>query len=59
MDKVNHFFTVKEVSEKLRVSERTIYRLIESGKLKAVKISRKAYRISEKGLIDFLKKCRT
>lgn len=48
--------TIKEVAEKLRLSTRTVYRLIEAGKLKAIKISRKAYRISEKELIRFLEK---
>ena len=55
-NKINHLFTVDEVAEKLRLGPRTVYRLIEAGKLKAIKISRKAYRISEKELIRFLKK---
>jgi len=55
-NKINHLFTVDEVAEKLRLGPRTVYRLIEDGKLKAIKISRKAYRISEKDLIQFIKK---
>ena len=55
-NQINHLLTVEEVAEKLRLGPRTVYRLIDDGKLKAIKISRKAYRISEKELIRFLKK---
>lgn len=55
---INHLLTTEEVAEKLRLGPRTVYRLIEAGKLKAIKISRKAYRISEKDLIQFIKKRR-
>jgi len=55
-NQINHLLTVEEVAEKLRLGPRTVYRLIETGKLKAIKISRKAYRISEKDLIQFIKK---
>ena len=54
-NQINHLLTVGEVAEKLRLGPRTVYRLIEAGKLKAIKISRKAYRVSEKELIRFLK----
>ena len=54
MEETSHFLTVEEVAEKLRLGERTIYRLIERGELKAVKISRKAYRISREDLDNFL-----
>jgi excisionase family DNA binding protein len=55
-NKINHLLTVEEVAEKLRLGPRTVYRLIEAGRLKAIKISRKAYRISENDLIQFIKK---
>jgi excisionase family DNA binding protein len=55
-NQINHLLTVEEVAEKLRLGPRTVYRLIEAGKLKVIKISRKAYRISEKELIRFLKR---
>jgi len=55
-NQINHLLTVEEVAEKLRLGPRTVYRLIDDGKLKAIKISRKAYRISEKDLIQFIKK---
>lgn len=51
--------TIKEISKQLRLSERTIYRLIEAGKLKAIKFSRKATRIDEKDLNKFIKKHKT
>ena len=53
-NKIDNLLTIGEVAEKLRLNPRTVYRLIEDGKLKAIKISSKAYRISEKELIKFL-----
>lgn len=57
MNRINHLLTIKEVADKLRLGERTVYRLIESKSLKAIKISKKAYRISESELKRFLKNC--
>jgi len=54
-NEVNNLLTVKEVSETLKLSQRTVYRLIEAGRLNAIKISRKAYRIPERELANFLK----
>ena len=45
MDKL---LTVKETAEYLKVTEITIRRWLEKGKLKGTKISRKAWRIREK-----------
>jgi len=59
MKKKINLLTIKEIAEKLRVSERTIYRYIKSGVLKTIKFSRKATRIAEKDLIQFLKKHKT
>ena len=44
--------TIKEVAEYLRVSERSINRYIEAGRLKASKIGQ--WRISQKDLEEFL-----
>jgi len=44
--------TLKEVAEILRVSERSVTRYIESGRLKASKIGQ--WRISEKDLQKFI-----
>ncbi len=50
------FLTLKEVAKILRVSERSIFRYIHGGKLKASKIG--YWRIREKDLEDFLAKNR-
>ena len=47
------FYLVSEVADKLRVSEMTIYRYIETGKLKAHKLG-KGYRISTGDFNNFL-----
>ena len=45
--------TLKEVAEILRVSERSVFRYIHGGKLKATKIG--YWRILEKDLNNFLR----
>lgn len=47
--------TPAQVAERLQVSERTVYRWIDSGELKAVKLGR-LWRIQEPDLKDFLNK---
>ena len=47
------FLTTKEVAKFLRVSERSIFRYIHSGRLKAAKVG--YWRISEKDLQFFIK----
>lgn len=39
-------FTLKEVAEKLRVSYLTVYKAVQDGRIKAVKIGRD-YRVTE------------
>lgn len=56
MDKL---FTPKQVANKLGVSEFTIWRYIKSGKLKAIKLTKRNFRIEEQDLIQFLKKHKT
>lgn len=51
MDKL---LTIKEVAKYLRVSERSVNRYIEAGRLRASKIGQ--WRISQKDLEDFLNK---
>ena len=51
MDKL---LTIKEVAKYLRVSERSVNRYIESGRLKASKIGQ--WRIKESNLEEFLNK---
>lgn len=47
------FLTPREVAEALRVSDMTVYRLIRSGELRAVRIG-KSYRISEEDFDAYL-----
>lgn len=54
MDKIDKLLTIKEVAKILRVSERSVNRYIEAGKLKAFKIGQ--WRIGEKDLKEFLEK---
>jgi len=56
---MNKLFTSKQVANKLGVSEYTIWRYIKAGKLKAIKYTARNFRIAEKDLIQFLKKCKT
>ncbi len=46
-------YTVQEVSNILKVSKKTIYRMIKSGKLKAVKVGQ--WRIKQEDLDKLLK----
>jgi excisionase family DNA binding protein len=47
------FLTVAEVADTLRVSTMTVYRLIKSGELKAVRVG-KSYRLTEDDLDQYL-----
>lgn len=47
------FLTPREVAEALRVSDMTVYRLIKSGELRALRIG-KSFRISEEYFDTYL-----
>ena len=47
------FLTVAEVADLLRVSSMTVYRLIDAGDLRALRVG-KSFRISEDDLDQFL-----
>ena len=47
------FLTPREVADQLRVSSMTVYRLIKSGELRAVRVG-KAYRILEDDVDAYL-----
>jgi excisionase family DNA binding protein len=47
------FLTVAEVAEMMRVSNMTVYRMVESGKLPAVRFGR-SYRIPESAMAAVL-----
>jgi excisionase family DNA binding protein len=53
MDKLLH---VIQVSEKLNCSKPTVYKLVEDGELKGIKIGERGLRISKKSLDEFLKR---
>lgn len=49
-------FTIPEVAKILKVSERQVFRYIDSKKLKVVRISYKIIRVSDNDLKDFIKR---
>jgi excisionase family DNA binding protein len=49
----SRFVTVAEVADQLRVSNMTVYRLIQSGQLPATRVGR-SYRIREEDLDRYL-----
>jgi excisionase family DNA binding protein len=49
----SRFVTVAEVAEQLRVSNMTVYRLIQSGQMAAVRVGR-SYRIRERDVDRYL-----
>ena len=51
--------TPKQVAKQLGVSEFTVWRYIKAGKLKAIKLTARNFRIDEKDLNQFLKKHKT
>ena len=48
-------YTLNELVDILKVTKRTLYNYIDSGKLKAVKMG-KSWRVSEENLNEFLTK---
>lgn len=49
-----NFYTITDVSQLLRISERHLRRLIRSGRLKAIRVGLRALRIREADLSAFL-----
>lgn len=49
------FLTVAEVAAQMRVSKMTVYRLVHSGELEAVRVGR-SFRVSEQAVEEFLGK---
>jgi len=54
MSKIDKLLTIREVAKILRVSERSVNRYIEAGRLKASKIGQ--WRIKQSDLDEFLEK---
>ncbi|HLL09052.1 MAG TPA: helix-turn-helix domain-containing protein [Nocardioidaceae bacterium] len=49
------FLTVAEVASMMRVSKMTVYRLVHSGELPAVRVGR-SFRVPEAAVDDYLRK---
>lgn len=49
----NELYTLDEVSERVKLARRTLYRYVRDGRLKAVKIGNQ-WRVSAKDLTDFM-----
>jgi len=49
------FLTVAAVAAQMRVSKMTVYRLVHSGELEAVRVGR-SFRVSEQAVEEFLGK---
>jgi excisionase family DNA binding protein len=49
-----HFLTVAEVAAVMRVSKMTVYRMVHSGDLPAVRVGR-SFRVPEKAVHDYLR----
>ncbi|SNS91463.1 DNA binding domain-containing protein, excisionase family [Micrococcales bacterium KH10] len=47
------FLTVAEVAEQMRVSKMTVYRLVHSGELPAVRVG-KSFRVPQRALDEYL-----
>jgi excisionase family DNA binding protein len=50
------YLTVQDIAKRLKVTDLTVRRWIESGQLKAVKLGGAIYRIHPKDFEDFLKR---
>lgn len=48
------FLTVAEVAALMRVSKMTVYRLVHSGELPAVRVGRRSFRVPEKAVHEYL-----
>jgi len=57
-NEIKHFYTAREVADKLRVNIMTIYRYIKAGKITAYKIG-KEFRIEKKEFERFLEGVKT
>jgi excisionase family DNA binding protein len=49
------FLTIAEVAEMMRVSKMTVYRIVHSGDLPAVRVGR-SFRVTEKDVNDYIQR---
>ena len=52
---MDNMLTYKEVAQFLKVSERTVWGLVKSGKLKSCTIASRCVRITKEALQEFIK----
>lgn len=52
------YLTVAEVAETMRVSRMTVYRLVHSGELPAIRVG-KSFRVPEQALVQYLRESAT
>lgn len=55
MSEGTRFMTVAEVADQIRVSKMTVYRLVHSGELEAVRVGR-SFRVPEHAVAELLTK---
>ena len=51
----SHFLTIAEVAEAMRVSKMTVYRLVKSHAIAAVRVGR-SFRVPEEAVNDYLRR---
>jgi excisionase family DNA binding protein len=51
---MGEIYTVTEVAEKLKVRKGYVYELIYTGRLQAVRLSERRFRVTEQSLNDFI-----
>jgi excisionase family DNA binding protein len=51
-----NLLTIQEVADWAKVSTKTVYRWIPDNKIPAVRLGNRTYRITEKAIIDYLRK---
>ena len=56
---MDEIMTYKEVAQRLKVSERTVWGWVKKGKLKACKLAGRSVRITEQSLRDFVNNAKT
>ena len=56
--KATSLLTPQEVADRLRLRRSTVWRYIRDGKIKAFMFNKRTYRVLEKDLNQFLRRCR-
>ena len=59
MEKIGRLLFVSTVAQRLNCSKQYVYTLIETGKLKAIRLGPRGLRVSEDALFEFVKASET